>query len=281
LTHLSYFGYCFNPVSFYYILKRGQDLNASPSPSSSYDNNNIEAIVAEVSNTPWNEMKCYVLHPDSQDMMQVKDGMCRKQKSIHNENQKSWNSINYIFAKKFHVSPFMDMEHIYDWTFWHLTKHDIVVSTTMKKKKTLKTLGTVTDSSGQEHNANETVTYFNAFFDISRKSFHPFFICYQLIRFPMYCMIVQIWIHIQAFKLFVKGVEFIPHPEGSETAASRIIGQLMAPLFAVKDWWYRRSRHAYTPTTTTHTTGATPSSTTTTTTARSGYEEGRGHDKVD
>jgi hypothetical protein len=52
-------------------------------------------------------------------------------------------------------------------------------------------------------------------------------------------MIIQIWIHIQAFKLFVKGVEFIPHPEGSETAASRMIGQIMAPLFAIKDWWCR------------------------------------------
>jgi uncharacterized protein len=39
LTHLSYFGYCFNPVSFYYIY------NAAGSA--------IEAVIAEVSNTPW------------------------------------------------------------------------------------------------------------------------------------------------------------------------------------------------------------------------------------
>lgn len=258
LTHLSYFGYCFNPVSFYYILKSGQDLDRNGSYCNSQDcnqpqqqpqqqqqpYNNIEAIVAEVSNTPWNEMKCYVLHPDSQDMMQVKDGIMRRQ-----TQQQQHTSINYIFAKKFHVSPFMDMEHIYDWTFWHLTQQEIVVSTTMKKKvkeTTTTTTTTASDNDGTSNgtsantstsNGADTVTFFNAFFDIRRRSLDPFFICYQLIRFPVYCMIIQIWIHIQAFKLFAKGVEFIPHPEGSETAASRIIGQIMAPLFAIKDWW--------------------------------------------
>lgn len=86
LTHLSYYGYCFNPVSFYYILKKGASsigsagstANADKGASSKFSDENIEAIVAEVSNTPWNEMKCYVLHPDSEDMMQVKDGRSRK-----------------------------------------------------------------------------------------------------------------------------------------------------------------------------------------------------------
>jgi hypothetical protein len=49
-------------------------------------------------------------------------------------------------------------------------------------------------------------------------------------------MIIQIWIHIQAFKLFIKGVEFIPHPKGSETMVSSVIAALMAPLFAAKAW---------------------------------------------
>ncbi len=47
LTHLRYFGYCFNPVSFYYCYDpSGQD---------------IVAVVAEVTNTPWGERHCYVL----------------------------------------------------------------------------------------------------------------------------------------------------------------------------------------------------------------------------
>ena len=39
----------------------------------------------------------------------------------------------------------------------------------------------------------------------------------------------------------MKGVEFIPHPKGSETGASRAIGAAMRPVFAVMDvvdvWW--------------------------------------------
>ena len=47
LTHLRYFGYCFNPVSFYYC----------------YDKNDTELqmIMAEVTNTPWNERHCYFI----------------------------------------------------------------------------------------------------------------------------------------------------------------------------------------------------------------------------
>ncbi|MBP8912193.1 MAG: DUF1365 domain-containing protein, partial [Phycisphaerae bacterium] len=47
LTHLRYFGHCFNPVSFFYC----------------YDSNDqrVETIVAEITNTPWHERHCYVL----------------------------------------------------------------------------------------------------------------------------------------------------------------------------------------------------------------------------
>jgi len=234
LTHLSYYGYCFNPVSFYYILKKGTP------PSSE----NIEAIVAEVSNTPWNEMKCYVLHPDSEDITQVKDGRSRKHMeetdwNVANEDgtdgdghQCDWKSVNYIFDKKFHVSPFMDMDHVYDWSFWHLTKQRVVVSTTMEK--------VVESNDENDKSTSKRVKYFNAFFDIERASFTPLRLCYQLMRFPVYCMIIQVWIHVQAFKLFFKGVEFIPHPDGAETAASRVIGKMMAPFFAAKDYLANR-----------------------------------------
>lgn len=188
-------------------------------------------------------MKCYVLHPDSMDMMQVKDGRIQGD---------DWKSINYIFKKQFHVSPFMDMDYIYDWTFWHLTDR-VVVSATMKKPiqsplietdGTSKTSKTEEKEETVEHTNANTVKYFNAFFDIERKSFHPFRLCYQLIRFPVYCMIIQVWIHIEAFKLFFKGVQFIPHPEGAETGASRIIGYAMAPFFTVKDWIANRGSNA-------------------------------------
>ena len=85
LTNLTYYGYCFNPVSFYYVLKESAPKHL-PKNSATWE---VEAIVAEVSNTPWLEMHCYVLHPHSSDMKDVKAG---KKSSL-------WHSTNYIFPK--------------------------------------------------------------------------------------------------------------------------------------------------------------------------------------
>ena len=49
LTHLRYFGYVMNPVSFFYCFKA--------------DGTELQNVVAEVHNTPWNERHCYVLEP--------------------------------------------------------------------------------------------------------------------------------------------------------------------------------------------------------------------------
>lgn len=77
LTHLRYFGYCMNPVSFYYCWKP--------------DRSEVEAVVAEVHNTPWGETHCYVIDHAA--------GQARRAR----------------FDKRFHVSPFMPMEQEYDW----------------------------------------------------------------------------------------------------------------------------------------------------------------------
>jgi len=47
LTHLRYFGYVFNPVSFFYCFDAAD--------------HHVETVVAEVNNTPWGERHCYVL----------------------------------------------------------------------------------------------------------------------------------------------------------------------------------------------------------------------------
>jgi DUF1365 family protein len=83
LTHLRYFGYVFNPVSFYYVYDA--------------DDTRVETIVAEITNTPWKERHSYVL-PQSAEA--AKPGVHR-----------------HRFAKDFHVSPFMPMAQDYDWRF--------------------------------------------------------------------------------------------------------------------------------------------------------------------
>jgi uncharacterized protein len=90
LTHLSYFGYRFNPVSFYYCFDEADE--------------NLEFIVAEVNNTPWGEQYCYVLDSrDNQSQGNTADSSNRIQRYFEN--------------KRFHVSPFMPMDMQYDWRF--------------------------------------------------------------------------------------------------------------------------------------------------------------------
>lgn len=193
VTHLCYFGYNFNPVSFYYVIEKATG--------------EIVVIVAEVSNTPWNEMYSYVLHENSVDLTTIKslaDG------------------TNYVFSKEFHVSPFMEMSYNYDWVFRNFdsTKpSSIHVVTAMKR--------------ADKSNALQ----FSATMNVHRQSMHPLTIAFQIVTYPSYCIILQIWIHYQAFWLFLKGVTFQPHPTGMETTASRVIGAMMAPFFAVRDWF--------------------------------------------
>jgi len=79
LTHIRQLGYVMNPVSFYYCW--------------SEDDLRVEAIVAEVHNTPWGETHCYAF------------------RCIDGEPSE------FRFSKGFHVSPFMGMDQEYVWRF--------------------------------------------------------------------------------------------------------------------------------------------------------------------
>lgn len=73
LTQLRHFGYVFNPVSFYFAMAR--------------EETHIEALVAEVTNTPWGERHTYVL-------------------PLHRETD---GNTSPRFRKALHVSPFFGM----------------------------------------------------------------------------------------------------------------------------------------------------------------------------
>jgi len=81
LTNLSYFGYCFNPVSFYYCFAK--------------DGEALEYIISEVNNTPWGERDIHVMDCEGPAV-----------------TESSW---RFSPSKKMHVSPFMAMEIDYDW----------------------------------------------------------------------------------------------------------------------------------------------------------------------
>jgi DUF1365 family protein len=83
LTHLRYFGYVFNPVSFYYCFAE--------------DGVTLVCIVAEITNMPWHQRHAYVLPIDT----------------AHTQGR----ALSWTFPKMFHVSPFMPMAREYAWRF--------------------------------------------------------------------------------------------------------------------------------------------------------------------
>jgi len=76
LTTVRSLGYVFNPVSFYYCFAE--------------DGRTLEAVVAEVSNTPWGERHVYAVPAGP-------------------------GGVEAALAKRFHVSPFFGMEQRYRW----------------------------------------------------------------------------------------------------------------------------------------------------------------------
>lgn len=163
--------------------------------------------MAEVSNTPWLEQHSYVLHKDSVDKVkhEKKDG-------------REW----FTFPKEFHVSPFMEMDYMYDFIYAGLPENKENDAAPMTIINNLRSL------------SNDKLA-FSAKLQIEAQPITPFGVAWQLIRFPVFCMILQVWIHYQAAWLFIKGIVFVPHPEGSETAATRAIATFMVPFFALRD----------------------------------------------
>ncbi|MCX5761129.1 MAG: DUF1365 domain-containing protein [Gemmatimonadetes bacterium] len=85
LTHLRYWGFVMNPVSFYYCFDAAGA--------------RVETIVADITNTPWKERFAYVLD------------------ASRAEHQSVGGTQRFRFDKQFHVSPFLPMDHQYVWHF--------------------------------------------------------------------------------------------------------------------------------------------------------------------
>ncbi|HMJ75628.1 MAG TPA: DUF1365 family protein, partial [Iamia sp.] len=75
LTHLRHWAWTFNPISLYFAFDE--------------DDTRVEAVLAEVTNTPWHERQAYALAAPS---------------PIEAE------ATGVRFAKELHVSPFMDLD---------------------------------------------------------------------------------------------------------------------------------------------------------------------------
>jgi len=131
----------------------------------------VEMIMAEVTNTPWNERHCYF----------IKD--------------KKHKNFNQSLKKEFHVSPFWDMKHDYEWYF-SAPKDSINVNMINYKN--------------QKKVFDATLTLK----DRSALSFNNLLL--HSLKFPFITLMVFFRIHFQALKLWIKGATFYDHPKYKE-----------------------------------------------------------------
>lgn len=155
LTTLRTFGHNFNPVSFFYCFASGGE--------------RVEAVVAQVTNTPWGESHSYVLRRDGEHSV-MRDTM----------------------DKAFHVSPFIGMDHHYDWR--------------------------VTEPSGRllvhiDERDDAGSQVFDATLSLERRELTHSRMTRLLLRFPATSLRVVFLIYWNALRLKLKGAPYFRHPE--------------------------------------------------------------------
>jgi len=155
LTSLSFFGYCFNPISIYIAYEES--------------NQDIIAIILEVTNTPWHERKLYVIQPI----------------------QESSEVYTAEFPKKLHVSPFMGMDYDYKIKLED-SKQNIKVSLQNIRKNKIE---------------------FSARLNLKKSPYSKKTFFIQSLLHSFLPQRVTFLIYWHAFRLYLKGIPFIPHPK--------------------------------------------------------------------
>jgi len=165
LTHLRMFGYVFNPVTFYYCFNVSGD--------------SVEAVVAEITNTPWKERYAYALPTSS---------ACR-----------AGRALRWRFGKEFHVSPFLPMGLEYDWALTPPAE-TLFVHMVVRDRR------------------SERPRVFDATLQMHRRELTPSSMRSVLLRYPLLTARVFGRIHFEAARLWLKRAPVFAHPSTTAAA---------------------------------------------------------------
>lgn len=164
LTGLGSFGWGFNPVSFYYCFEP--------------DGERLSCVLAEITNTPWGERHTYALP------------------AIDNAG----GGVHQRFPKRFHVSPFVDLDVRYDWTFC-LPGERLAVH-----------MADVQQGDGKNY-ISDGQRLFDATLVLRRRRLDARSARALALRQPSFPLFAHLGIYLQAALLFLKRVPFYSHPD--------------------------------------------------------------------
>jgi len=248
LTNLRYFGFVFNPVSFYFCFDKSDQL---------------QTMVAEVTNTPWGQTHCYVV--DRQQLMdaaeveqqldnggsdQVGDGSTIPLGTVQMDVETQRNghlkadqtqvsiadgskvSVDAMLTKKvLHVSPFMSMDYAYQWflriTDDHLTLHMENIPDSKEKsvvsgenqQNTAQVLETDAVKVANAVKNARPLAQFNVTLSLAKQKMNGWNRGSVLILYPLITVRILLAIYWQALRLWWLAVPFVPHPEKTDATS--------------------------------------------------------------
>lgn len=222
LTHLRYWGLIFNPVSFYFCFNSAGEW---------------ETMVAEVSNTPWGQVHCYVVDRSALDRAQ------------HSSDER------IVTPKVFHVSPFLRMDYAYRWDI-KLTEDRLVIhienlptqgcavmqTSPVPQEQTAAINGVppsadpteagdladaeTTGTRGNVNSCDAELPRFNVTLSLQQRPIDRWNRWRTLLGYPWMTASVMIGIYWQAWRLWRKRVRYVPHPGLRPTSVTIPHGKL-------------------------------------------------------